>query len=851
MKINRFKLAKFHYVLVVLLVTVAAAALWQNHASAQTNRLSAQGDTLVDPNNPSVNYNGQRLETTYSNFPTFVATRFSLLQFNLSGTSSVSDQSQLTLEIVENNIPGGGTVAVALYTTEDSWAENTVTFDTRPAAGTLLQTIDVSAGTTGPLTFGNGAVGAYIEQSRTGDGLASFIVRLDGGSGNLGFGSNILFEDREGSDDGINGNEPFINLLPEPATVTPTFTPTDTPVPTDTPTNTPVPTDTPTNTPVPTDTPTNTPAPTDTPTNTPVPTDTPTNTPVPTDTPTNTPVPTDTPTNTPVPTDTPTNTPVPPTDTPTPTPTDTPTLIPPTPTPTPTDTPTLIPPTPTPTPTDTPTLIPPTPTPTPTDTPTLIPPTPTPTDTPTLIPPTPTPTPTDTPTLIPPTPTPTDTPTLIPPTPTPTPTDTPTLIPPTPTPTVTNTPLPPTPTPTSTVTNTPIPPTPTPTNTPVPPTPTHTPTPPPNGTCGPLTQEAEDAQLSGSFSIGTDSSASNGQYITAGGYSNSIDNNNDQAVLCFNVTTPGTYRLRGWVLAPKSSSNSFFVQIDDQPANGYLWQMPLSTSYQPVYLTNRGSGPDPVEVFLDAGEHQVVFFEREKNTRLDKVQLELVGDEVPPTPTNTPVPPTPTNTPVPPTPTHTPVPPTPTNTPVPPTPTHTPVPPTPTNTPVPPTPTNTPVPPTPTHTPTPPPNGTCGPLTQEAEDAQLSGSFSIGTDSGASNGQYITAGGYSNSIDNNNDQAVLCFKVTTPGTYRLRGWVLAPKSSSNSFFVQIDDQPANGYLWQMPLSTSYQPVYLTNRGSGPDPVEVFLDAGEHQVVFFEREKNTFLDKVQLVLVGDE
>ncbi|MCL4857995.1 MAG: cadherin-like domain-containing protein [Caldilineaceae bacterium] len=68
--------------------------------------------------------------------------------------------------------------------------------------------------------------------------------------------------------------------------------------PTDTPTNTPLPTFTPT------DTPTNTPWPTLTPTDTP--TNTPTNTPLPTFTPTDTP--TNTPTNTPLPTDTPTAT---------------------------------------------------------------------------------------------------------------------------------------------------------------------------------------------------------------------------------------------------------------------------------------------------------------------------------------------------------------------------------------------------------------------------------------------------------------------------------------------------------------------------------------------------------------
>ena len=155
--------------------------------------------------------------------------------------------------------------------------------------------------------------------------------------------------------------------------VTPTNTPTFTPIVTITPTKTPIPTPTETVTPTktPTTTPTVTATPTKTPTTTPTVTATPTKTP--TTTPTVTATPTKTPTTTPTITATPTKTP-----TPTPTVTATPTKTP-TPTPTVTATPTK---TPTPTPTVTATTTnTPTPTPTVTTTPTK-----TPTPTPTLWP---------------------------------------------------------------------------------------------------------------------------------------------------------------------------------------------------------------------------------------------------------------------------------------------------------------------------------------------------------------------------------------------------------------------------------------------------------------------------------
>jgi hypothetical protein len=99
-----------------------------------------------------------------------------------------------------------------------------VTWENGPATGDLLQSVPIAAGFLGPVEFKAAAVRDYLTAERAGDGVASFLLVLSGGSGELGFGGNLLFENREGGHDGVNGNEPFITLSPV-TTVTPTVTP--------------------------------------------------------------------------------------------------------------------------------------------------------------------------------------------------------------------------------------------------------------------------------------------------------------------------------------------------------------------------------------------------------------------------------------------------------------------------------------------------------------------------------------------------------------------------------------------------------------------------------------------------
>ena len=222
--------------LLLLLFWGVAGVIWAGRPSqaGQSDKLPASADAVLDPNNPTTNYGATQLEVTYSNFPSFAATRRSLLQFDLATTTAALDNAALVVTVVESNLAAGGQLTVTLYATGDGWTESTVTWENQPALGALLQTVTVAAGFLGEVEFNNTAVRNYLAAERDGDVKAALVLALTGGSGELGFGGNLLCESREGAHDGVNGNEPFI-ALPTPGTVTATATATEVAVTTPTP----------------------------------------------------------------------------------------------------------------------------------------------------------------------------------------------------------------------------------------------------------------------------------------------------------------------------------------------------------------------------------------------------------------------------------------------------------------------------------------------------------------------------------------------------------------------------------------------------------------------------------------
>lgn len=142
--------------------------------------------------------------------------------------------------------------------------------------------------------------------------------------------------------------------------------------------------------------------------------------------------------------------------------------------------------------------------------------------------------------------------------------------------------------------------------------------------CGGLVQEAENGERTGLW-LGSDSAASNGQYVIAPTDApiQGSPNPSYKVRYCFNVPQDGTYRIKANVYGANYGQDSFWVQVDGQPTSAYLWDTLVNTSYLEDYVSDRG-GMDPVEITLTAGEHTVDVFMRERGARLDTIELEEV-----------------------------------------------------------------------------------------------------------------------------------------------------------------------------------------------------------------------------------
>ena len=147
--------------------------------------------------------------------------------------------------------------------------------------------------------------------------------------------------------------------------------------------------------------------------------------------------------------------------------------------------------------------------------------------------------------------------------------------------------------------------------------------PPGNGECAGLSQEAEQAALSGSMRRVASGSASGGFYVDSPeGSGNHGSAGNNKAEHCFIVDQSGSYQLRAVVDGPSGTSDSFFVTVNGQ---SYLWDVRSGQGFVTDNLSDRG-GADPVLLNLSPGEHTVGIHVREDGTRIDSLELVRVGD---------------------------------------------------------------------------------------------------------------------------------------------------------------------------------------------------------------------------------
>ncbi|MEM7798718.1 MAG: DUF5060 domain-containing protein, partial [Chloroflexota bacterium] len=156
--------------------------------------------------------------------------------------------------------------------------------------------------------------------------------------------------------------------------------------------------------------------------------------------------------------------------------------------------------------------------------------------------------------------------------------------------------------------------------------------PPQGGSCDGLVREAEAGTVNGSrFVQVEDTNASGGYYMhvpDTTGDSNTKVSDGNYIELCFTVTQPGEYRIDGTVaydpLESKINNDSFFVQVNDAPSSGYIWDIDFGSANSDQFVVDSvKKRPGKVEVVetLSAGEQRLKFHLREDGTKLDKVAL--------------------------------------------------------------------------------------------------------------------------------------------------------------------------------------------------------------------------------------
>ncbi len=99
-----------------------------------------------------------------------------------------------------------------------------------------------------------------------------------------------------------------------------------------------------------------------------------------------------------------------------------------------------------------------------------------------------------------------------------------------------------------------------------------------------------------------------------------------------------------------------------------------------------------------------------------------------------------------------------------------------------------------------------------------------------------------------NDWATCEVNVPTAGVYEIEGDVSAPSGTDDSFFVQIDGAPNDGWTWGTQRSGGFVLDRVNSDNGGAD-VQVNLAAGAHTIKIYKREDGTMLHSIALINVG--
>lgn len=151
----------------------------------------------------------------------------------------------------------------------------------------------------------------------------------------------------------------------------------------------------------------------------------------------------------------------------------------------------------------------------------------------------------------------------------------------------------------------------------------------------------------------------------------------------------------------------------------------------------------------------------------------------------------------------------------------------------------------------------CKGLCLEAETSTLSGLFIVERGQEASGGEFVRSL-ETNEADlsdhmqapNPNDWFRLEFEVE-PGRYTIKTWVAAKDFASDSFYVQLNDEPYFIYSFNNTSVRDVYPGFVTDklREASDDP-KVFDLKAKNSLTFFMRESGAALDRLELIPVLD-
>jgi chitodextrinase len=169
---NRLRKVIPRSVATLLIVFAALApALIGGVASATTTNVSASDDTFVWQDNPDTTYGTVARWSTDGRSTT---PRKALLKFNVPAPTAGTQVTGLTLHAFSDTAGDSNGPGPVIYKTTNDWAENTATWNNKPAAGTQLATTAAPYAQTSWVQWD--VSGALDTTTQTSGGTVSFLV---------------------------------------------------------------------------------------------------------------------------------------------------------------------------------------------------------------------------------------------------------------------------------------------------------------------------------------------------------------------------------------------------------------------------------------------------------------------------------------------------------------------------------------------------------------------------------------------------------------------------------------------------------------------------------------------------